>query len=171
MLRQTWIIMLLTLVSLTAAGQQTNEPYLLLRKAGTRKQVVFKEGDEIRYRLRGENYFRKSTILGLHPDTVRFHYFEVPVSDFEVIDIKGQNFQNFHYNSGGNKVIIAGVLFVVADYVSQELIRDEEGGLSGETYAIAGGIISVGIIMKLLEKRKFRPGGRYIIDIIDLRVR
>ncbi len=171
MYRKTCLIILLVIGWLPLLAQQGSGPYLLLKKSGTSKQVVFREGDQIRYRMRGEDHFRKGLILGLRRDTVRFHYFEVPLSDFEVIDISSHNFQNFHYSHGGDKVIIAGVLFLAADFVSQKLIRDEEGELSPATYAISGGIIGAGFLMKLFHKRKFRPGGRYIIDIIDLRVR
>ena len=159
------------MVSRPVTGQVVNEPYLILMKAGTSKQVVFLEGDEIRYKLSGEDHFRKNLIVGLRRDTIRFHYHDVALSELEVIDIRHKGFQNFHYSSGGTKVIMAGLLFLAGDYVSQKLIRDEDGPLSSGTYAISGTIIGVGLLMKLIEKKKFRPGGRFIIDIIDMRPR
>lgn len=152
-------------------AQQPGEPYLLLQKAGTQRKAVFLEGDEIRFQIRGDNYFRKDFILGLRRDTVRFHYYEIALRDFEVIDISKKRFQNFHFDSGGNKVIAAGILFLAGDYINQKLIQDEPGGVSAQTWAISGGIIGAGFLMKLFRKRKFRPGGRFIIDIVDFRPR
>lgn len=152
-------------------GQKVEGPYLLLQKAGSQKRVIFKEGEKIRFKVKGEDHFRKDFIVGLHGDRIRFHYQEVVLSEIEVIDIRHKEFGTFKLSPAGNKVIFAGALFIIGDYISQSLIREEEGGLSGTTYAIGGGIISVGILMKLAKKRKFRPGRRYILDIIDLRMK
>jgi hypothetical protein len=170
-MKQIFCSFCLVWLSVFCYGQFTEGPYLLLQKAGSQKQVIFEEGEEIRYKVKGEDHFRKDFIVGLNGDRIVFHYQEVMLSDIEVIDIRQKEFGTFNLSSGGSKVIIAGSLYIIADYVSQTLIREEEGGLSGSTYAVGGGIIAVGILMKLAKKKKFRPGGRYILDIIDLRVR
>ena len=164
-----WCTLIFICIGGSLFAQQFEGPYLLLKKSGSTKQVIFNEGDEIRYRIRGEDYFRKSLILGLREDSVRFHYFNVAIRDFEVIDIRGMQFQRFHFDSGGVKVIMAGMLFLAGDYINQKLIQDEPGGLSAQTWAISGGLVGVGLLMQLFQKRNFRPGGRYVIDIIDLR--
>ncbi len=171
MTRILFVIAVLAVTAGSVTGQEYQERYLLLQKAGTQKRVIFLEGDEIRYKLRGDDQFRRNYILGLRKDTIRFHYHEVALAEIEVIDIRRKGFQNFHFDSGGNKVIIAGLLFLTADVINKELIQDEPGGISGQTFAITGAIVGAGVLIKLLEKRKFRPGGRYIIDIIDLRNR
>ncbi len=171
MQRLLLIILFVSGYGFVLQAQQAVEPYLLLQKAGTQRTAIFREGDEIRFQLRGDNYFRKDLIQGLRRDTVRFHYYEIALTDFEVIDISKKRFQNFHFDSGGNKVIAAGLLFLAGDYINQKLIQDEPGGVSAQTWAISGGIIGAGFLMKLFRKRKFRPGGRFIIDIVDLRQR
>lgn len=168
---KSFILICLLLASLSSLAQSQPSPYLLLKKAGTQKEVVFYEGDEIRFRIRGEDHYRRALIQGLRIDTVRFHYFEVAIRDIEVIDIRGHRYQHFHFASAGSKVIAAGMLFLAGDYVNQKLIQDEPGGLSTQTWAIAGSIVGAGLILKLFQKRRFRPGGRYIIDIIDMRPR
>jgi hypothetical protein len=167
-LHTVWICLFLFTNGVTYC-QEKQGPYLLLHKAGSNKSAVFYEGEEIRYKMKGEDHFRRAHIAGLRGDTIRFHYQKVSLAEIEVVDIRGKNFQKFSWSSAGDKVIVAGAVYMLADYVNQELIQDDAGGVSEATFVAGGSIIAAGIIMKFLKQRYFRTGGRNILEIVNLR--
>lgn len=158
-----WLLLLAGFLCGTVRAQSlTGNPYLLLQKTGTPNSVVFHEGEEIRYRLRGERNFRHGLIQGFGQNVIRFHYLEVPLSEIETIDISRKEYTRFHFRSSGTKVMIAGAAFLVLDWGNQQEV-------SPATLTISGSMIAAGFILRLLQKRKFTPGGRYRLEIIDLR--
>ena len=147
------------------------EPFLALGKTGKGTQVVFYEGDQMRFRLKGEKYFIEDYIFGLRGNTIRFHYYEIQTTDIEAIDIRGQKRSFFSLGSLSGKLIIAGIAFVGIDQLNQVVIRDEPVGVSKGVAIVSGTLVAGGILAGLLNKRYFKVGKKNYIQIIDDRDR
>ena len=160
------IILFFQIICLEAAAQ---EPYLLLRKVGKPYQIVFYEGEEMRFRVKGEKNFINDHILGLAGDRIRFHYYNIKLDEIDAIDVRDRNFTVFSFRSSPGKLIVAGIGLIAIDQVNQVFIRDEPAGVSTGTAIVAGSLIASGFILRAIQKKYFRPGGKSIIEIIDHR--
>jgi hypothetical protein len=133
--------------------------------------VVFYEGDQMRFRLKGEKYFIEDYIFGLRGNTIRFHYYEIQTTEIEAIDIRGQKRSFFSLGSLSGKLIIAGIAFIGIDQLNQVVIRDEPAGVSKGVAIVSGSLIAGGVLAGLLNKRYFKVGKKNYIQIIDDRER
>ncbi len=143
------------------------EPYLLLRKVGRPYQIVFYEGEEMRFRVKGEKKYIKDYILGLQGDRIRFHYYSIKLSEIEAIDVRDRNFTVFSFRSSPGKLFVAGIGLVLIDQLNQVVIRDEPAGLSTGVAIASASLIASSFILRAIQKKVFRPGGKSIIEIID----
>jgi len=143
------------------------ERYLLLRKVGKPYQIIFYEGESMRFRVKGEKYFVEDFIQGLSGNSIRFHYYNIQLDEIDAIDVRSRNFTVFSFRSSPGKLIIAGIGLIAIDQLNQVVIRDEPAGVSTGTAIVAGSLIASGFILRLIQKKYFRPGGKYKIEIVD----
>ena len=163
--------LLFLIVSLFSTFAEAQEPFLALGRTGKGHQVIFYEGDELRFRLKGEKHFIEDHILGLKGNTLRFHYFEIQTTDIEAVDIRGRKKSFFSLGSLSGKLIFAGVAFIGIDQVNQVFIRDEPAGVSSTVAIVSASLVGGGILAGLLDKRYFKTGKKNYIQIIDERGR
>ncbi|MEJ2003430.1 MAG: hypothetical protein P8X57_00350 [Cyclobacteriaceae bacterium] len=143
------------------------ERYLLLRKVGKPYQIIFEEGEQMRFRVKGEKHFVEDYIQGLSGDYIRFHYYNIHLDEIEAIDVRDRNFTVFSFRSSPGKLIVAGVGLIVIDQANQVLIRDEPAGLSTGTAIVAGSLVASGFLLRAIQKKYFRPGGKFKIEIVN----
>ncbi|MCA6078030.1 hypothetical protein [Fulvivirga sedimenti] len=141
--------------------------YLLLRKVGRPYQIVFYEGEEMRFRVKGEKKFIKDYIQGLKGDVIRFHYYSIKLSEIEAIDVRGRNFTVFSFRSSPGKLFVAGIGLIAIDQLNQVVIRDEPAGLSTGVAIVSGSLIASSFLLRAIQKKVFRPGGKSVMEIID----
>ena len=164
MIRKVTCIFVLLLSIFTASAQ---DRYLLLRKVGRPYQIVFYEGEQMRFRVKGEKHFVQDYIQGLSEDRIRFHYYNIHLDEIEAIDVRDKNFTVFSFRSSPGKLIVAGFGLVAIDQANQVFIRDEPAGVSTGVAIVAGGLVASGFILRAIQKKYFRPGGKFKIEIVD----
>lgn len=147
---------------------RAQEPFLLLKRTNSLYQITIFEGEEIRFRLHGDKHYRQDHILGLKGNEIRFHYYSVNLDDIQSIDVRSRNPRSF-FRSGPGKLIFAGVALIGIDQLNQVVVRDEPAGVSTGIAIVSGSLIGAGILLKVIDRKYFRPGKKSIIRIVDPR--
>lgn len=141
----------------------------VISKAGTEREVWYLAGDEIRFRLQGEDHYRRSTIQSVSDTGLVFQYFSIGFDEIEVVDLQGRRFAMFPFRSLGSVLLYGGVGFITIDWFNQKVVQgnDYEASegllIAGATAAVAGGTLL------LFEPKKLRLGGKYRMRAIDRR--
>ena len=152
-------IVLLSLVAHCVQGQK----FLRLANAGRNGNIDYYEGDKIRFRIKGEKFFREQMILGFTNYAIKFRFFEVPLSEIEAIDIRGRNRW-----SGGKLLMIAGMGFMGVDAINKTLVRRETYRLEEGIWITAGALVSAGLLLDLARRKKFKISRKrrmYILSV------
>ena len=77
---------LLFVLIFTGLAYQVSAQYLLLQKTNRPYQVIFEEGEHLRFKLKGEKFWRRALIQGFDDDQVVFHYYTIHKDEFALID-------------------------------------------------------------------------------------
>ncbi|MEL7001890.1 MAG: hypothetical protein AAFN93_04050 [Bacteroidota bacterium] len=159
------LLLLLICFSSDLFGQR----YLLLRKTGRRYKIVFNEGEEMRFKLKGERFFNKGLIQGFGDDHIRFHYFTIKLDEIAEIDVSRKNFTAFNYSGAGATVVVGSVGYLAIDQFNQTVIRDEPFRVNERTAIISGSLATAGFLMRFLQKKRFKmKNKKHVMQITDL---
>ncbi|TRX57697.1 hypothetical protein FNH22_14895 [Fulvivirga sp. M361] len=147
--------------------------YLVLSKVNKpRKQIIFNEGETIRFRLKGERFFTSASILGLGNDEIRFHYYRIKLDEIEEIDIRNKNFTIFNFKNWSGIFLVAGPLFLVIDQFNQTAIMNESFRVSSETATISGAFVATGLLLRVIGKKRWKCNKKkHRMQILDFRVK
>ncbi|MEM1407616.1 MAG: hypothetical protein AAGG59_12630 [Bacteroidota bacterium] len=157
----------LIIISLTGYAQ---EKYLILKKKNRPYSIIFQEGDEMRFKLKGERFFTKALIQGFGKDDIRFHYYRIKLDEIAEIDVASKNFTIFSFRSGPGKLLISGLAFVAIDQFNQTVVNDESFGIDSNTALIGAALTSSGIALKLIQKKRWKFRKRkHKMEIVDFR--
>lgn len=120
----------------------------------------FHAGDEITFKIEGEDYYMTQMIIGFRGDNIQFHYFDLAIADITHIDISESRKTVFDVLS--RYTLQAGVLFLLIDTFNQGVIRDEGFEPSSPSLIITGSLLASSAITKLLSKKKFKIDKRKV---------
>ena len=134
--------------------------YLLLQRLGKKGSIEFRDGDYLRFKVKGSDTYNRSLILGFTKDAIKFNSYEVPISEIEVIDISGESFGGFQWSQLGFLSILSGGIFLVIDSINNEF--------TSETAIISAALVGGGVALTFLKKKKFKVSPKNKIEIIDL---
>ena len=141
--------LILVVLLCTAGNYLQAQKFLRLANAGRNGSIDYFEGDKIRFRIRDEGFFREQMILGFTEYAIKFRFFEVPLSEIEVIDIRSRN-----QWVGGKLLMIAGVGLMAADAINTTAVRGETYTLDRGVWITAGALVSAGLLMDLLRRKR-----------------
>ncbi|MEM7107581.1 MAG: hypothetical protein AAF519_05090 [Bacteroidota bacterium] len=164
MAKRIALVFFLILTASSLSGQY----YLQLKK---RNKVIhtYAAGDNISFKLKGDDYLNDQMIIGLADSIIKFRLFEVAFSDIEFVTIRDR--KQYGIDLTSTIAITAGELFLVGDQFNQLFIENEGFGPSSETLIIGGSIIGFGLLLRLLKKRKFKiKAGGYRLFTTDFYV-
>ncbi|MEM9390121.1 MAG: hypothetical protein AAGA02_06580 [Bacteroidota bacterium] len=151
-------------MSYTASAQY----YLQLKK---RNKVIhtYSAGDRIRFKLQGDDFYTDQMITGVTDSTIRFRLSDVAIRDIKVVKLLKRDSYGLDLVSGA--AVTAGIFFLAIDQVNQLFVQDEGLGPSSETLIISGSLVSAGLIIWLLKKKRFRlKVGKYRLSTTDFYV-
>ena len=154
-----WIFF--SLMSFTATAQY----YLQLKK---RNKVIhtYSAGDRIRFKLEGVNFYTNQMITGVTDSTIKFHLLDVAIRDIKVVKLLKRD--SYGLDLVSRMAVTAGVFFLAIDQVNQLFVQDEGLGPSSETLIISGSLVSGGLLIWLLKKKRFRlKAGKYRLSTTD----
>ena len=142
--------------------------YIVVEKTLTDKQIKYSSGDNISYKLKGEDFFRTDHIVALNDSSIEFHYNEILYHEISQINIKGHRFTRINYQRIGTFTQIVGIGYIAVDQFNQVVVRGEAASFNQDVW-IAGGLIFLGgTILKLLSPKKVKLGGKYRIRYMNL---
>ena len=109
-------------------------------------------------------------IQGFGEDEIRFHYYRIKLNEIAEIDVGNKNFTIFSFRSGPGKLIFSGVAFVAIDQFNQTVINDQPFGVNSKTALIGGVLTSSGILLKLIQKKRWKfKKKKHRMQIVDFR--
>jgi len=132
------------------------QDYLLLTKKNRPYRVKYYAGDEMRFKLKGEKHYYKALIKGFESRKIIFHYYSIDLSEIEVIDVSGKNFTVFSFRSSPGKLLVSGMALLAIDQFNQTVIREEPFGVNGNLAIVGGAISLTGIVLKLIQKKRWK---------------
>ncbi|MDX1628398.1 MAG: hypothetical protein R3345_06845 [Fulvivirga sp.] len=145
-------VILSCLLFTEATGQQ----YLILKKRDQVK-AIYKQGDDIIFRIKEEDHFRRQLIVGFDSLALRFHYFDVALDDIAEVERPAEDI-NYGWSTA---LIQAGVMYLVADQFNQVVIRDEPLSVSASTFIISSTLVTSGLLWRLLKRKKYNLNKRH----------
>lgn len=158
-----FVIFFFLLLSFCCHGQS----YLLLKKKNRPYNVVFKVGEKLRFKLKGERFFTESMITGFGDNYIQFHYYKIALDEIAVIDVKDKKFTVFSFTSGPGKLMISGIALLSTDQFNQMVIRHEPFNIQGDIAKIAGSLTLSGILLRLIQKKRWKLNKKtHLIEII-----
>ncbi len=156
--------LLLLMVSTNLMAQNV----LMLEKTGTNKKAIYKSGEEIKYKLKGEDHFRQDYIVSIKDSSIVFHYNKFNLEEIAEIDIRKKNFININLKSIGTMMQIAGASYIVIDQFNKTVVRDQQWEFDQDVWITGAVIFAAGTVVKFLHTKKFKVGGRYKLRIINI---
>ena len=143
----------------SALKDTTIKYYLALDRIGKAQRVRFYAGDEIEYRVKGENFRRKNTILGVSDDGFLIAGGEIKLAWVERIWTK-RGYKSNLPRQAQIYLPIAGALFVIADLISSK-------EFSPKVLAIGGGMALAGTLLRVLNTKRYFIGKNSLLKSIE----
>jgi len=159
------LLILLFSFQIEALAQQE---YIVVEKIFSGKQIVYSSGDEIVFKLKGEDHFRSDHIVALNDTSIEFHYHVIAYHEIAEIDIRGQRFGNANWRGIGGKVQFVGLAYIAIDQFNQVVVRHEDASFNQNVWVAGGLIFMGGTMMKILSPKKLKLGGKYRIRYMNL---
>ncbi|MDZ7604937.1 MAG: hypothetical protein U5K79_04970 [Cyclobacteriaceae bacterium] len=142
--------------------------YLVLEKTLTDRSVTFSSGDDITFKMKEEDFFRTNHIIALNDTAIEFHYYSVNYLEIDKVYLKHKRLSGFSPRQIGNYAQIAGLGYIAIDQFNQVLVRGEDASYNADVFLVGGLIFVGGTVLKFLEPRKVRVGGKYRLRYMNL---
>ena len=141
--------------------------YIVVEKTLKEKQIKYSSGDEISYKLKGENFFRTNHIVALNDSSIEFHYNNILYREISQVNIKRHRFTGINIYSIGTYAQIAGIGYIVIDQFNKVVVQGQDAVFEKEVWIVGGIIFLGGTILKLLNPKKVKLGGKYRIRYMN----
>jgi hypothetical protein len=160
------VVFLLLLLCKEKAVAQSE--YLVLEKTLTDRSVKYSSGDDITFKMKEEDFFRTNHIIALNDTAIEFHYYSVNYQEIDKVYLKHKQLSGFNTRKLGTYAQIAGLGYIAIDQFNQVLVRGEDPSYNEDVFFVGGCIFIGGTVLKLLEPRKVRVGGKYRLRYMNL---
>lgn len=158
--------LLTTIVLILCPFFAKSQARLILYKLGSEKHYIFEVNDEIRFKIKGADYFNRTIILQFTDSSFFSEQYEVRLNEIEAVDISDKKIGG-SLATVGQFLIYAGALYAIGDVVNNELVQNNEDTSYGKTAAIGGGLIVGGLLLKWPSQNVFKIKNRKRIRIIN----
>ncbi|ELR69103.1 hypothetical protein C900_05492 [Fulvivirga imtechensis AK7] len=146
------------------ASQVVAQRKLIIAKPASPAKYTFYEGEEIRFKLKGERYWNKAFIQGLGDDYIRLHYTTIALSEIEMIDIRSRSHSYLHMVAAIG--VYGGVGFIGIDQFNRSIVKGESG-FDEKTMLIGGALLSTGALIYLLKRKKVKIGRKFRLRVAE----
>ena len=137
---------------------------LIIAKPASPAKYIFYEGEEIRFKLKGEKYWNKAFIQGLGEDYIRLHYTTIALSEIEAIDVRGRS--HSYLQTVAAVGIYGGAGFIGIDQFNRSIIKGESG-FDEKTMLVGGALLSTGGLLYLLKRKKVKIGRKFRLRVAE----
>ena len=134
--------------------------FLMLQKKNKNKNAYYEKGDVISFQVKGRKSKITAEITNFRDSVIVFQGFEVNVGEIKCIYIDEKTKWWLRYK-------VAQLSFITGTgYLALDVINT--GKLNGNTLAVSGSIIGVGLIAKMLISNKIKIKGRTKLRVLSL---
>jgi len=147
---------------------RAQKEFIVVEKTLSNRQVTYSSGDVISYKLKNEDFFRTDHIIALNDSAIEFHYNQILYDEISQVNIKGLRFSGVNYLSIGTYAQIAGIAYIAIDQFNQVVVRGEDASFNQGVWIAGGAIFLGGTVLKMLEPKKVKLGGKYRIRYMNL---
>ena len=147
-------VLLIVVVDMTCA-----QPYLILRKEGTRRRSVYQKGDILSFRLKNDKQRKNLEIKELYADTIVFKGGPVTIDEIGAVYIKA-DYRNWNPATYTYFLVIAGT-----GYAGLAAVNDRKVGAN--TIATSSALVASGLIIHFLKQRKVKIKNKVKLEILE----
>jgi hypothetical protein len=164
--KNTFFLWLLFLLSVTYQVE-AQQKFIVVEKVFSNKQVVYSSGDDIKFKLKEENFYRTNHIISLNDTAIVFHYYTIAYHEIDAVDISGHRFGTNLRGIGGTLQFV-GLAYIAIDQFNQVVVRGEDASFNENIWLAGGAVFAGGTILKLMSPRKLKLGGKYRIRYMNI---
>lgn len=146
------IFILLCVVQLCSAQSR-----LVIKKRG-KIVATYKQGDHLKFKLKGENFYYNQLILGFDGEHIKFRFYDLHISEIEIV--KAYNIKKNAFAVVSAATSRAAIFFFAIDLFNQGLVKKEGFEPSEQTLMITGGLAITSLITRLLAGNKVKIDNR-----------
>jgi hypothetical protein len=154
------IRLLITIVILLKLTELKSQPYLLLYKDGSLRKSQYQIGDPISFKLKGDDQKKTLIIKNLMDSSIVFEGGVVGLDEISTVYIM-EDFRSWSPSTYATVLFIAGT-----GYMGLELINDKK--ISKSTVVTSAALISSGVLIHLLKRKKVKLNNKYKLKILEL---
>ncbi|MGZ4056533.1 MAG: hypothetical protein ACXVPU_09795 [Bacteroidia bacterium] len=130
------------------------------------KRIYFHEGDNICFRIKGDNIKYKAEILQINDSTIILKDRNVPIN---IVDAIYRDRSNFLTRSFSKVFIWGGLGFVFLDTFNNAITQSET--IVDKRAVIAGGsLVAAGFIIKMFAIKKYKIGNKRMLKVLGDKV-
>jgi hypothetical protein len=158
------ILFLLILGGISKLGLA--QSYILVSKRGGKHHLRYYQGQTIKFKLVGENYFNTCMITTLREEAIGCQGFFVHPLEIEEISIESSYQKGANLAQYGIILGIAGTGYLLIDNLNRSVVNGEPWRVDERVAAVSGGMLAGGASLFLLRKKKIKVGKKWRMSII-----
>ena len=139
--------------------------FLALDKPRGEKRIRYYAGSEILFKMKGENFIRKASILEVKPNTFIVNGGEVSIGDVHSVTIHKKNGL---FRQALIYLPAAGILYFLMDSLNPANTGREGFYPNQGTYIVSGGLVGAGLTLQFFKKRTYRIGERNMLKTLQV---
>jgi hypothetical protein len=140
------------------------QKYLVLDKPGSIKRIRFFVGNEITFRLKGDNMVYHEVISAVDDSSFTIYGTKVLVREVDRIILRKEG---WFLNQGSVLLPAAGLLYFLADNVNPAIRGGEHFGISRGSVIVGASLISAGIVLRIFQKRQHKIGKNKRLRVLE----
>ncbi|MDQ3536147.1 MAG: hypothetical protein M3421_11035 [Bacteroidota bacterium] len=141
--------------------------YLLMDKIGGRQRREFYPGNELKFKLKGEDHFNTAQIIHLQDSLIIFYEGVINVKDIKTIKTPRRT-SSILGVSRTAKIRIAGIGLIIIDQINTIVVAGEPFSISSGVFIVGGSLVAFSYIIDLSQKNKFKIRRNRRLRIIDV---
>lgn len=162
--RQSFLITLLCMLSSAAVGQQRQ--LVVLKK----EEVLarYQKGDVIHFAREQDKEILIQRILDLNDTLLMMNFDSVVYYRIKKLDLRERRKANYLQKLGAY-MMVAGVILPVAELINTGIAQDQGASISSGVAITSAVLVGGGATLYFIKKPYFKPGRKYHLMIVDNR--
>ena len=155
-------LLLFAFVSETAGAQK----YMVI--ASKRKQFMYKAGEPIKFRLKTEKKYHRSTIKTVMDTALQFKNYRIGFNEIDKVDTRGKRSGAFNWHQIGFLLQVAGAGYILLDQFNKTVIQGNPWEFESDVWITGAAIFAGGTIIRAVDPKKIKIGLKYTIKYIEV---
>jgi hypothetical protein len=144
------------------------QKYAVLHKVGTTKEIRFKSGDEIRFKLKVDDHYRREHIVSISDTALHFHYFSVSFIEIDKIDVRDRRFSSFNWKTVGTALQIAGIGYIALDSFNKTVVQGDSFEFEESVWVTGAILAAAGTLIKVAKPKRVKLGPKYKMRYFEM---